>query len=118
MVGEWLPHTPICEMSATGTPSLAASWATARLWSRRILGPVMQVETGEQRECAVHELHRHPLQRRHRLRDLEQAQIHRLLRPEQLAAGDAKDDAVADLPCCPSDGDAYGIAHEIISFKL
>ena len=31
MVGEWLPHTPICVMSVTGTASLAASWAIARL---------------------------------------------------------------------------------------
>jgi len=37
MVGEWLPHTPICEMSLTGTASLVASWETARLWSRRII---------------------------------------------------------------------------------
>ena len=37
MVGEWLPHTPICVTSVTGTASLVASWATARLWSRRII---------------------------------------------------------------------------------
>ena len=37
MVGEWLPQTPMSEMSATGTASLAASWRSARLWSRRII---------------------------------------------------------------------------------
>src|SRR5437588_10926403 len=37
MVGEWLPHTPIFETSLTGTASLAASRAIARLWSRRII---------------------------------------------------------------------------------
>ncbi len=37
IVGEWLPHTPICVMSVTGTSSLLASWAIARLWSRRII---------------------------------------------------------------------------------
>ena len=37
MVGEWLPHTPMWEMSLTGTASFAASWAIARLWSRRII---------------------------------------------------------------------------------
>ncbi len=31
MVGEWLPHTPICATSVTGTSSLLASWAIARL---------------------------------------------------------------------------------------
>ena len=37
MVGEWLPHTPICVMSVTGTAILLASCAIARLWSRRII---------------------------------------------------------------------------------
>ena len=61
------------------------------------------------------ELHRHALQRAHRLRDLQQAQIDRLLGAEQLPAGDAKDDAVADLTGGAGDGDSYGIAHEFIS---
>ncbi len=37
MVGEWLPHTLMLVMSVTGTASLLASWAIARLWSRRII---------------------------------------------------------------------------------
>ena len=62
------------------------------------------------------ELHRDALERAHRLRDLEQAQVDRLLGPEQLPAGDAKDDAVADLSGRAGDGDSYGIAHEFISW--
>src|SRR3546814_5362058 len=35
MVGLWLPHTTSFSMSPTATPALAASWLSARLWSRR-----------------------------------------------------------------------------------
>ena len=196
IVGEWLPHTPIGAMSLTGTATLSASCAIARLWSRRIIevnrsrgmsgalfiairqlvlaglpttstftsaaarvvqrlaldgedlavlaeqlgalhalrarpradeqrdvhtvervvGVVVQVEPGEQRERAVDELHRHALERPHRLRDLEQAQVDRLVRAEQLPAGDAEHDAVADLAGCAGDGDSYGVAHRFISW--
>src|SRR5690606_38246407 len=34
-VAEWLPQMVMRVTSATGTPSLAATWALARLWSRR-----------------------------------------------------------------------------------
>src|SRR5512134_136022 len=37
MVGEWLPHTTIFCTSDTVLPVRAASWDTARLWSRRIM---------------------------------------------------------------------------------
>jgi hypothetical protein len=50
----------------------------------RIRRAVVQVEAGEQREGAVDQLHRDSLQRAHRRRDLQQAQINRLLGPEQL----------------------------------
>src|SRR6202035_6186205 len=43
-------------------------------------------------------------------------QADRLLGPEQLTAGDAKDDAVADLPGGAGDGYSYGIAHKFISW--
>src|SRR3954469_12864006 len=36
-VAEWLPQIVILVMSATGAPVLAASWAMARLWSRRVM---------------------------------------------------------------------------------
>jgi len=71
----------------------------------------MQVETREQREGAVDELHRHSLERTHCLRDLQQAQVYGLLGPEELPGGDAKDDAVADLSGGAGDGDSYWIAH-------
>ena len=35
-VAEWLPQMVILAMSLTDAPVLAASWATARLWSRRV----------------------------------------------------------------------------------
>src|SRR6476620_1833459 len=35
-VAEWLPQIVIFLISVTGTPSLAASWLIARLWSRRV----------------------------------------------------------------------------------
>ena len=44
-------------------------------------GVVVQVEAREQREGAVDELHRHALERAHRLGDLEQAQVDRLVGP-------------------------------------
>ncbi len=90
--------------SATLTPSKAS------------LGVVVRSRPGEQREGAVDELHRDALERAHRLRDLEQAQVDGLLGPEQLAAGDAEDDAVADLAGGAGDGHSYGIAHEFISW--
>ncbi len=35
MVGEWLPQTASFSMSATALPVFAATWLSARLWSRR-----------------------------------------------------------------------------------
>ena len=70
-----------------------------------IVGVVVQVKPGEQREGAVDELHRHALKRAHRLGDLQQPQIDRLVGAEQLPGGDAKDEAVADLPGGAGDGD-------------
>src|SRR5437763_1651677 len=37
IVGEWFPHTPMSVTSVTAAPTWEASWATARLWSRRII---------------------------------------------------------------------------------
>ncbi len=82
----------------------------------RVGGVVVQVEPGEQRERAVDELHRHALERPHRLRDLEQAQVDGLVASEQLPAGDAEHDAVSDLPGCAGDGHSYGVAHKLISW--
>ena len=37
IVGEWLPHTPICVTSVTGDLELGGELRDARLWSRRII---------------------------------------------------------------------------------
>ena len=76
---------------------------------------VVQVEPREQRKRAVDELHRHALQRAHRGWYLQQAQIDRLLGTEQLPAGDAEHEAVADLAGGARDGDSYWFAHWFIS---
>src|ERR1019366_5810312 len=76
-------------------------------------GMIVEVEAGKQRKGAVDQLHGHALEGAHRLGDLEQAQIDGLLGTEKLSAGDAKDDAVADLSGCAGDGHSYWIAHEI-----
>src|SRR5262245_43904773 len=36
-VAEWLPQIVMLVTSVTATPSLAAAWALARLWSRRVM---------------------------------------------------------------------------------
>ena len=193
IVGEWLPHTPISVTSVTGTSSLLASCAIARLWSRRIIevkrsrgtsgalfiairqfvfaglpttstfrsaaavafsalpwavkilpfsesssarsmpfvrgreptssamlapskpssGLSCRSRCGEQREGAVDELHRDALERAHRLGDLEQAQVDGLVGAEQLSAGDAEHEAVADLAGGAGDGHTYGVAHKL-----
>ncbi len=41
----------------------------------------------------------------------KQAQVDRLVGAEQLAGGDAEEQAVADLPGGAGDGDSYGVAH-------
>ena len=83
-----------------------------------VLGVVVQVERREQREGAVDELHRHPLEGAHRLGDLQQAQVDRLVGAEQLPAGDAEDDAVADLAGGAGDGHTYWVAHRLISWGV
>ena len=71
----------------------------------------MQIEVGDERKGTVDQLHRDPLERSHRLRNLQQAQIDLLPATQQLPAGDAKHDAVADLPGGAGDSDSYGVAH-------
>jgi hypothetical protein len=64
----------------------------------------------EEGEGAVVELHHHALERFLRLfiRNFEQLQNDRLVLSQHLAAGDAKQKAVADLAGGAGDGDAYG----------
>ena len=187
-VAEWLPQIVILVISVTGTPSLAASWAMARLWSSRVravkrsvgmsgallmamsalvlaglpvtsdpdvvggvvverlalggedravgleqvaalhalsagpgadeqgevdavedrVGVVADLHARERREGAVVELHDDALERLERRGDLEQAQLHRGVRPEQGTARDAEQEAVADLAGGAGDGDLDG----------
>src|SRR5256885_13772479 len=78
----------------------------------------MQVETRQQRERAVDELHRNTFERPHHLRDLKQAQVDRLVRAEQLSARDAEGEAVADLPGRAGNGHSDGVAHGLISSEV
>ena len=65
-------------------------------------------DPGERREGAVVELHDDALERLERGGDLEQAQLHRGVGPEQGTARDAEQEAVADLAGGAGDGDLDG----------
>jgi hypothetical protein len=67
---------------------------------------------GEQGERAVVEFHHHALARGLRLRQVEQLQIYRLVLAQHFAAGDAEQQAVADLPGGTGHGDSNrGFGH-------
>ena len=75
----------------------------------RVVAEHHRVDEGER---TVVDLHRHALEGAHGGRDLEQLQDHRLVGAEQLAAGNAEDEGVADLACGAGDGDSdWGGAH-------
>jgi len=95
----------------------AAAVALARAHQQRHLGVLERDHrirgwdhAVQQRKRAVVELHHHAPERFLRLlvRNLEQLQDHRLILAEHLAAGNAKQQAVADLAGSASDGDANG----------
>ena len=69
------------------------------------VGVVAAHDSGEQREGAIVQLHGDALERAQGGRDLEQLQDHRLVGTEQLPAGDAWEEAVADLAGSARDGD-------------
>ena len=72
---------------------------------------VEDVDAGEQRERAVEELERRALGGLHRLRDLQQVEVDRLVRAEQVAGGDPEEQRVADLAGGAGDGDLGGLGH-------
>jgi len=72
------------------------------------LGVVGDDDTLQQRKCAIFQLHHYPLDCCHGLRDVEQLQNHRLIFAEHLTAGDAKQQAVADLAGGASHCDSNG----------
>ena len=76
--------------------------------SNASFGVVGLDDAGEQREGAVVELHGHAVERLERRGDLEQLQDHGLIGAEHRAAGDAEQQAVADLAGGAGDGDADG----------
>ena len=73
----------------------------------RVVG---DVDALQQREGAVVELHGGALGGLQRLGDLQQAQLDRHVRAEQLAGGDAEEQRVADLAGRAGDGDIDGSA--------
>ena len=73
-----------------------------------LLGVVVDVDPGEQRERGVEELERGALRGLDGLRDLEQFQVDWLVGAEQLAGGDPEQQRVADLPGGAGDGDGCG----------
>ncbi len=70
----------------------------------RVVG---DVDAAQQRERAVVELHRGALGGPHGRRDLQQAQLDRRVRAEQLTRGDAEEQRVADLAGRAGDGDIH-----------
>ena len=73
-----------------------------------LVGVVADLDAGERRERAVVELHDDALERLERRLDLEQLQLDRGVRAEQRAAGDAEQQAVADLAGGAGHGDLDG----------
>src|SRR5699024_5256241 len=77
-----------------------------------LLRVVADLDTGEGREGAVVELHDDALEGLQRGGDLQEAQLDGGVGPEQGAAGDAEEKAVADLTGRTGDGDLDGsVAH-------
>src|SRR5699024_5440605 len=55
-VAEWLPQTVRFTMSETPAPVLAASWLTARLWSRRVMAVKRSLGTSGAFAAAINAL--------------------------------------------------------------
>ena len=75
------------------------------------LGLVGLHDAVQQRERAVLELHGHALQGAEGGRDLEQLELDRGVRAEQVAVRDAEEEAVADLAGSAGDGHSSGGCH-------
>ena len=81
-------------------------------------GVVVDVDAGQQRERAVEQLERRALRRLHRLRDLEQVEVHRPVRAQQLPGGDPEQQRVADLAGGAGDGDLGGLGHQVLLLRV
>lgn len=75
-----------------------------------LLGIGTDLHPGQQRESAVVEFHHHTLERLQCRLDLEQPQLDRTVRAQQRAAGQAEQQAVADLAGGAGNGDLEGLA--------
>ena len=112
---------PAVRLQQVGALHALAARAGRRPAARRCshrtpaFGIVVDVDPGEQREGAVVELHRRALGGLDRIGDLEQAQVHRGVGPEHLAAGDPEEQRVADLARGAGDGDVDGVGSRACS---
>ena len=92
-------------------PTSRARFAPSKIGVR----VVADLDAGQRRERAVVELHHHALERLERRGDLEQPQLDRGVRAEQVPARDAEQQAVADLAGGAGDGDLDGgSAHDTL----
>jgi hypothetical protein len=73
---------------------------------------VADLDAGKHREGAVFELHDHPFERLQGGRDLQQPQLDGRVGTQERSAGDAKQQAVADLAGSAGDGDLDGGTHD------
>ena len=71
----------------------------------------------EQRKCAIVQFHHHAIQRAERSGNLNQMQCERLVRPEHLSRGDAKQKRVTNLSGSASYSDFNWSLHDAISHK-
>ncbi len=65
----------------------------------------------ERRECAVVQLHHHPVERAQRRSDLQQVQVHRLVGAQHLARRHAKGEGITNLTGGTGDRDVHGLLH-------
>src|SRR6185437_5326801 len=71
----------------------------------------------EQREGAIGQLHDDAVQCLQSRGDLEQVQVHRLVRPEELSGGDTEGEGIADLAGGAGDRDVQGWLHGVSSIR-
>src|SRR5256885_1233430 len=89
----------------------ARAGARRRGWVRAVedlVGPGADSAPRQQRECAVVELHHNTLESLEGRLDLQQPQLDRAVGAEQRSAGEAEQQAVADLACGTGDSDLEG----------
>src|SRR5437899_1823053 len=71
----------------------------------------------KQRKGAIVQFHYDAIQRAERVRNFDQMEYERLVRPEHLSRGDAEQKCVTNLPSGASHGDLNRCLHDAISHK-